>query len=128
MKRVHKHWLQGIGLEFWLPLPLLALLFWLGCDLIMAQVLSRPQSAGDKLQANTDLEVHLSANISMIRAVIDREEGMTRVDMQTTESVLKKFELEFQLVDANQIEAAIAQELRISRQDVRRLARYEIVN
>ncbi len=128
MKRVHKHWLQGIGLEFWLPLPLLALLFWLGCDLIMAQVLSRPQSAGDKLQANTDLEVHLSANISMIRAVIDREEGMTRVDMQTTESVLKKLELEFQLVDANQIEAAIAQELRISRQDVRRLARYEIVN
>jgi hypothetical protein len=128
MRRVYKHCLQGIGLELWLPLPLLALLFWLGCDLIMAQVLSRPQLAEDKLQADTYLEVHLSANISMIMAVVDRDEGMTQVDVKTTESVLKKLEFEFPLVEMEQIEAAISEELKISRQDVRKLARYEIID
>jgi hypothetical protein len=36
-------------------------------------------------------------------------------------------ELELPMTDATQIEAAIAQELQLSRQNVRQLVRYEIV-
>ncbi len=52
MSRISKHWLQGMGLKFWLLLPLLALLFWLSCGLIADQVLSRPREAKDKLQVD----------------------------------------------------------------------------
>lgn len=128
MRQTSKDWLQGLGLEFWLPLPLLAVLFWLSCSLISAQVLSRPYGAKDKLQADTQLEVHVSANVSMIQAVIDRTEGVTQVEVQTIESSLRKLEFIFPLTDTNEVETTIAQELGLSRQQVRSLVRYEIVD
>lgn len=128
MRQTSKHWLQGLGLEFWLPLPLLALIFWLSCSLMATQVLSRSYAAKDKLQADTQLEVHVSANVSMIKAVIDRTEGITQVEVQTTESSLRKLEFVFPVADASQVEMTIAQELGLSRQDVRKLVRYEILD
>jgi predicted transcriptional regulator len=128
MRQMSRRWLQGMGLEFWLPLPLLTVAFWMGCSLISTHVLSRPHDAKDKLQADTQLEIHVSVNVSMIKAVIDRAEGLTQVEVQTIESNLKKLEFVFPIVDANQVETTIAQELGLSRQDIRKLIRYEIVN
>jgi predicted transcriptional regulator len=128
MKQASQHWLQALGLEFWLPLPLLALIFWLSCNLISAQVLNRPYETKDKLQADTQLEVNVSVNVSLIKAVIDRTEGMTQVEVQTTESILRKLEFAFPVTDTNQVETTIAQELGLTRQDVRKLVRYEILD
>lgn len=128
MRQTSKDWLRGLGLEFWLPLPLLAIGFWLSCSLISAQVLSRAYGAKDKLQADTQLEVYISANVSMIQAVIDRSEGITQVEVQATESSLRKLEYTFPLTDVNQVETAITQELGLSRQQVRSLVCYEIVD
>lgn len=126
--QMSRRWLQGFRVEFWLPLPLLAAVFWLGCSLVTDQVLSRPYSTKDRLQANTQLEVHVSVNIAMIKATIDRSEQITQVKVQTTDSILKKLEFEFPVTDINQLETTIAQELKLPRQEVRRLVRYEIVN
>ena len=65
--------------------------------------------------------------ILLINAVINRNQNITQVKVETAESVLKRMELELATADPGQIEAAIATELQLSRQDVRQLVRYEII-
>jgi predicted transcriptional regulator len=128
MRRARNHWLCALGLEFWLPLPVLAILFWLGCSLITTQVLSRPYSTQEKLQADTQLEVRVLVNIAAIKAVINPTEATTQVEVTTAESSLRKLEFEFPVTDFAQVETTIAQELGLSTQDVRRLVRYEVLD
>ncbi|MBD2115070.1 MULTISPECIES: hypothetical protein [Cyanophyceae] len=125
--RAIKYWFQASGAEFWLPLPFVAIAFWFGTNMLMAQELRQPQSTDTKLQADTQLKATVSINILLINAIINRQQGITQVEVETTEPILKRLELELPMTDTNQIEAAIAQELQLSLQDVRQLVRYEIV-
>ena len=93
----------------------------------MAQELQQPQIAENKLQADTQLKATVSVNILLINAVINRKQGTTQVAVETAEPILKRLQLQLPMTDATQIEAAIAQELQLSRQNVRQLVRYEIV-
>ncbi|MEG4036511.1 hypothetical protein Q5691_06820 [Microcoleus sp. w1-18aA5] len=122
-----RRWLQVSGAEFWLPLPFVAISFWVGSSFLMAQELQQPQIVKNKLQADTQLKATVSVNILLINAVINRKQGTTQVAVETAEPILKRLELELPMTDATQIEAAIAQELQLSRQNVRQLVRYEIV-
>ncbi|MBD1932229.1 MULTISPECIES: hypothetical protein [Cyanophyceae] len=122
-------WLQklhSLGLEFWLPLPLLGIAFWVGGGILTDKVLSRPYGTVDKLQADTQLEVQLSVTVLVIKAEIKKSEGFTRVQVKTTDSALKKLEFEFPVTDLSGVEAMIAQELKLSREDVRKLVRYQV--
>lgn len=121
-------WLQTLGLEFWLPLPLLGICFWVGGGLLTNQVLSRPYGTENTLQADVQLEVSLSVNVSLIRAVVNQDEASTLVEVKTVNSALKQLEFEFPVTELSRVEAAIAQELGLSIEDVRRLVRYEIVD
>ncbi|MEH2263386.1 hypothetical protein [Nostoc sp.] len=127
MWRISKRWLQGLGLEFWLPLPLVAVAFWLGCSFLAAQELSRPNSTENKLQSDTQLEARISVNVLLINAAINRTKRITQVEVETADPILKQLELELPTIEFNQIEATIAQELGLPRQDVRKLVRYEFV-
>ncbi|MEG4839756.1 hypothetical protein [Microcoleus sp. B9-D4] len=127
MWQVTKRWLKASGAEFWLPLPLVAIAFWVGSSFLMAQELQKPLIANNKLQADTQLKATVSVNILLINAVINRKQGTTQVAVETAEPILKRLELELLMTDPTQIEAAIAQELQLSRQNVRQLVRYEIV-
>ncbi|MEG4217382.1 hypothetical protein QUA27_18095 [Microcoleus sp. Pol14C6] len=127
MWQVTKRWLKASGAEFWLPLPIVAIAFWVGSSFLMAQELQKPQIPKNKLQADTQLKATVSVNILLINAVINRKQGTTLVAVETAEPILKQLELELPMTDATQIEAAIAQELQLSRQNVRQLVRYEIV-
>ncbi|MEG4247534.1 MULTISPECIES: hypothetical protein [unclassified Microcoleus] len=122
-----RRWLKASGAEFWLPLPFVAIAFWVSSSFLMAQELQKPQIANNKLQADTQLKATVSVNILLINAVINRKQGTTQVAVETAEPILKRLELELPMTDATQIEAAIAQELQLSRQNVRQLVRYEIV-
>ncbi|MDX2214013.1 MAG: hypothetical protein SFY66_12065 [Oculatellaceae cyanobacterium bins.114] len=122
-----KRWLQASGAEFWLPLPLVAIVFWLGTSLLTAQELQQPQPTATKLQADTQLQAVVSVNILLINAVIDRNQNTTQVKVETAESIVKRMELELDTTDPGQIETAIAKELQLSRQEVRQLVRYEII-
>ncbi|NJN57648.1 MAG: hypothetical protein HC879_09175 [Leptolyngbyaceae cyanobacterium SL_5_9] len=121
-------WLQRLGLEFWLPLPLLGVCFWVGGGLLTSQVLSRPYGTENTLQADVQLEVSLSVSVSLIRAVVNQDEASTLVEVKTVDSALKQLEFEFPVTELSQVEAAIAQELGLSIEEVRRLVRYEIVD
>lgn len=122
-------WLQklhSLGLEFWLPLPLLGIAFWVGGGILTDKVLSRPYGTVNKLQADTQLEVQLSVTVLVIKAEIKKSEGFTRVQVKTTDSALKKLEFEFPVTELSGVEAKIAQELKLSREDVRKLVRYQV--
>jgi hypothetical protein len=126
--RISKRWLQGLGLEFWLPLPLVAIVFWLSCSFLAAQELSRPYSTEKKLQSDTQLEARVSVNVLLINATVNRTQKITQVEVETADPILKRLELELPTIEFSQIEVTIAQELGLPRQDVRNLVRYEIVD
>ncbi|HEY9739915.1 MAG TPA: hypothetical protein V6C90_05445 [Coleofasciculaceae cyanobacterium] len=120
--------LRPLWLEFWLPLPLLGIIFWLGGNFVTNQVLSRPYSTVTKLQADTQQQVQLSVTVLVIKAQIERSEGLTKVEVKTADPELKKLEFEFPVIQVNQVEAMVAQKLRLPREDVRKLVRYQIKN
>ena len=124
-------WLQTLRpllLEFWLPLPLLGIIFWLGGNFVNSQVLSRSYSTVTKLKADTQQQVQLPVTVLVIQAQIERSEGITKVAVKTADPELKKLEFEFPVTQVSQVEALIAQKLGLSREDVRKLVRYQIKN
>lgn len=118
--------LDSLWLEFWLPLPLLGVVFWLGGSLIKDQVLSRPYTTVSTLQADTERDVQLSLTVLLIKAKIKKSEGLTQVEVRTVDSTLKKLEFEFPVTEFEQVESSIAQKLGLSREDVRKLVRYQV--
>jgi len=121
-------WLQlpTLGLEIWLPLTLLLIAFGVGGEPLTNQVLSRSYGTVDKLQADTKLEVKLALPVLFINAEIDKEQGFTTVDVKTTDSELKKLEFQLPVTEFSLVEAAIAQKLQLSPENVRRLVRYQV--
>ncbi|WP_036477938.1 hypothetical protein [Myxosarcina sp. GI1] len=122
-------WLQkasSLNLDFWLLLPILALAFWMGGEVISDRVLSRPHGIVTELEANQRTQIELSFTVQVIQVLIDKNRGATQVKIKTNDSELKKLEFEFPTTEFEQVEKAIALELGLSREDVKRLARYQI--
>ncbi len=122
-------WLQrlhSLGWEFWLPLPFLGILFWFSGNFIAEQVLSRPYGTVNTLQADSQSEVKLSVTVLLINAEVNKTRGVTKVAVRTTDTKLKKLEFEFPATEISEIEKAIAQELGMSIENVRRLTRYQL--
>jgi hypothetical protein len=118
--------LYSLGLEFWLALPLLGFAFWFTTSALTDHVLSRPYGTTTQLEADTQLEVHLSVTVVTIQAEINQQQGFTKVEVLTKDSVLKKLDFIFPVTDFNQLETTIASELGLSRENVRRLVRYQV--
>jgi hypothetical protein len=120
--------LHRAGWEFWLPLPLVAVTFWVAGNFMAAQVLSRPYDSVNSLPAGTQLDVELSVTILGMNAEINRRQGATTIFVKTTDLSLKKLEYEFSVVEVDQIEQAIAQELGMPVETVRKLISYRILD
>ncbi|MEG4352297.1 hypothetical protein QUA70_02435 [Microcoleus sp. LAD1_D5] len=112
--------------EFWVPLPLVAALFWTTGNFIATQILSRPFNSVHKLQADRQLNRRLPVTILSINAEIDRSLGVTTIFVNTSDSTLKKLEYEFPVTQTSQVEAAIAQELAMPIENVRKLISYRM--
>lgn len=117
-----------IRAKFWLPLPLVGILFWLGGTAIARQVLHASYTSANQLQADTQLEMKLSVAVLVINAEIDQRRNTTAVSIKTTDSNLKRLEYEFPATQPKQIEDAIAQEIGLPVQEVRKLVRYRMMN
>lgn len=118
--------LKSLGLEFWLPLPLLAIIFWLGCGWVTNRILSRSYDPGAKLEANTQLSGQPSKVLLAIKVEIRENQGFSKVRVKTANSALKELEFEFPMTEVSQIETAISQELGLPPQQIKQLVRYHI--
>ncbi|MBE9127794.1 MULTISPECIES: hypothetical protein [unclassified Coleofasciculus] len=125
------HWLQNLsrlGLEFWLPLPLIGLFFLLGTGWINHHVLSYTYKTTAQLQADYKQQIEFSASLTIrsIEAEIDRRGELTEVTVRTADSALQEMEFEFPVTEFTEVDAAIAKELGLTPESVRPLIRYRI--
>lgn len=121
--------LRSLGLEFWLPLPLLGLMFWLSSGFVMDRVLQRSTGSVKYLQADTRKQsARTVLPIVSITAAIDPQQGRSNVRIETTNSALKALTFEFPVTDPDQVETAISQELGLPPERVKSLIRYQFQN
>ncbi|MFH7025026.1 MAG: hypothetical protein ACHBN1_06415 [Heteroscytonema crispum UTEX LB 1556] len=128
---IRPRWLQvlhSLGLEFWLPLPLLGLIFWTGGRLVTNQMLNRSSETAQQIQANIQREAEPAQRVLLIKVEINKNQGFSRVTVKTTTTGIKESEFTFPFTEYSQIETAIAQELGLSPEQVRKLLRYRIEN
>lgn len=125
----HSRWLRSIkslGLEFWLPLPLLGVLFWIGGGLLTDYLLSRSYYNKDTLQVNTQIKKNPAKIVLAIQVKINYNKGISKVKVRTANSTLKQLNFEFHVTEVSQIEAAISRDLGLTLEQVRQLVRYQI--
>ncbi|NJN37528.1 MAG: hypothetical protein HC790_00485 [Acaryochloridaceae cyanobacterium CSU_3_4] len=115
-----------LGLVAWLPIPVIALLFWFGGQGLTQQLLSQDYSSKRILETHSPVKIRLNAVVQAMEVEIKPQEGFTKVTIETTDSALKALKLEFPVTDVADVEAAIANELGIQQQTVSQLARYQI--
>lgn len=125
---VPKLFLTRLGLEFWLPLPLVAAGFWLGTTWLNRQILAQTYEPTSLLvdQAQEQVTLSLSLTVASIDAEINRSLGSTEVTIQTTGSTLQELEFEYPFVEFAEVEGAIASELNLSPDLIRSIIRYRI--
>ena len=119
--------LRALGLEFWLPLPLLALGFWAGSGFLLDWILSRSYQTGQYLQPNTQPTRQSPRTVVAIKAKIDKVDRVSLVTVKTDNSPLKELKFQFPLTEFSDIEAAISKELGLSSEEVRKLIVYQVV-
>lgn len=118
------HLLHKLGLEFWLPLPLVGLSFWVGGQWVTEQALSQPRPLDQPLTITSQQQATLVLDILAIEAEIRMNRGYTKVDVTTSSPVLRKLEYEFAELDPNEVTLNLAQQLGLTTQQVERLTRY----
>ncbi|WP_146006205.1 hypothetical protein [Fischerella thermalis] len=115
----------AFGLDFWLALPLLAVIIWFGGQSVANQILSYGSETQLYLEANNQVRVQLSTAVLAIKAEIKQQAGFTKVSIKTADSAIKKLELELRTTDIAAVEAGITQELGLDLPTVKRITRYE---
>ena len=128
------HLLHRVGGEFWLPLPLIAVLVWFTGDWMAARVLNGSYDSVNKLQTGTQLTTKRSVTILTMNAEIvgeaspleNRHRGLTKLVIKTTAPTLQRLEYQFPFTQASQIEVAIAKELAMPIADIRKSIGYRI--
>ncbi len=119
---------KRLGLEFWLPLPFVALLFWFGGELVNQRLLSYAYNPNRHLETDKPAKIQFSASVLAIEVEMKQKAKFTKIMVKTTNSPLKTLEFEFPLTDVAQVEAAIARELNLSVETVRELSRFQFTN
>lgn len=118
--------LYSLGLEFWVPLPLLGLVFWIGSGLVTTQMLNHSYNPKTYLRADMQLQKGRLRTVVLIKVEIKKTQGFSKVKVKTVNSALKEMEFEFPVTESSQVEAAIGQHLGLPTEYVKTLVRYQI--
>lgn len=111
------------GLD-WLSLPLLGLLFWAGSSVIGQQLLTRSNLSVPAVQIEP--QPSPAAQVLSIKVEIDRDRGVSQVSVRAVTNVVKQQQFEVAAIDSSRVEKAIAQQLKLSPQQVKSLIRYQV--
>ncbi len=119
--------LASMGLEFWLPLPLLGLSFWVVSDLVTSERMSQHSLTYHELKIPQNTSPNLDRILS-IRVIVDRSRGISLVKIKQAKQAYVVSDLKLTTTEIAQIEVAIASQLGLSLSEFRRLVRYQIQN
>lgn len=127
-KNLSPQWLKflkSLGIEFWLPLPLLALSFWFVGGWLTEKTLSTYNNDAVKLQA---IQPDYGYGIASIKVEIYPNKGISLVTVKKAINQIitkyEKSEIILNTTDILSVEARISNELGISRGKVRKMMRY----
>ncbi|NJR51981.1 MAG: hypothetical protein HC780_22840 [Leptolyngbyaceae cyanobacterium CSU_1_3] len=112
---------RSLGLNFWLLLPVLGLLGWAGSGLMMDWMLHQSSPTDKMLVVNTQGR---PATVLTIQVAIVPQQGISRVKIRTTRSMLRGLEYELPTIDPRQIEWVISQEMGVPLTQIRRVIQY----
>jgi len=118
--------LKSLGLEFWLPLPILAIAFWSGGGAIADRILQRSYYVTTPIQANAQVREQPTKVILSIGVEIKYHQGFSKVRVKTANSALKKLEFEFPFTEVSQIETALSRELGLSLEQIQQTVHYQV--
>lgn len=79
-----------------------------------------------KVAPNQLINVKIPVTLKVIKAEIQREQGLTSVEVITANNSLKKLYFVFPTTEVKRVEALTTQILNLSSEDVRKLIRYQV--
>lgn len=120
--------LRTLGFVFWLSLPLIGLIFWVGSSFVGDQILSRAYDHKKSLQADTQMAWQMKRKLVAIDVEILPQIGISLVRVKTNHSTLKSMMFEFAFTEPSKLEAKLSQELGLSPERVKELIRYRPVD
>lgn len=122
-----KRWafLRSLGLEFWLPLPLIGPAFWAASEAITEYSLNFSGSSVEPFTITLDKN-QPTEKILFIKVSIDRDRGTSQVRVKRAAQTYQKQEFELNTTDPAKMESAIGQRIGLSSEKVRQLLRYQI--
>jgi hypothetical protein len=82
----------------------------------------------ENLQSGKQIQVRSAVKVLGIIATIQKEKGVTKVDINTSNSIIKQLEFEFLFTDVSKIKATLVQELGMSNEDVSKFVSYRVKN
>jgi hypothetical protein len=115
--------LGSLGVEFWLPLPLIGLFFWLIIQFVTAQSLSLSSYSDRQLEVSQN-QPSPSGQILSIKVIVDLQSNSSQIQVQQATNVIQKQEFNIPTVELNLLEKAIAKKLNLSVEQVRELIYY----
>ena len=124
MKNLSPQWLKflkSLGIEFWLPLPLLGLSFWFVGGWLTQKTLSSYNNDAVKLQAT---QPEYQYGIASIKVEIYPKKGISVVKIKKLSRTYIESKMFLKTTDIPLVEAAIGAELGMSREKVRKMMRY----
>ncbi|MGB3755508.1 MAG: hypothetical protein WBA07_03945 [Rivularia sp. (in: cyanobacteria)] len=124
MKNLSPQWLKflkSLGIEFWLPLPLLALSFWFVGGWLTEKTLSSYNNDVVKLQAT---QPEYQYGIASIKVEIYPKKGISLVRIKKLSRTYSESRMVLKTIDIPLVETAIGAELGMSREKVRKMMRY----
>ncbi len=110
MKNLSPQWLKflkSLGIEFWLPLPLLALSFWFVGGWLTEKTLSSDNNDAFKLQAT---QPEYQYGIASIKVEIYPKEGISLVKIKKLSRTYTESRMVLKTTDIPLVEAAIGAE------------------
>jgi len=113
--------LKSLGIEFWLPLPLLGLSFWFVGGLLTEKILSR---SGNDDAVNLQAIQPEYKYGTEIKVILYTNKGYSLVKIESLSRTYTESRMVLKTTDRSLIEEAIAAELEMSREKVRTITRY----